>query len=87
MHETVAQRLVAKPNRPLIIWLTALGTFPASLTARNVPGHLKHSPHGSFAQLCGLSALAYLTLSESIAIDYATPLLLRSGLHFLLPGP
>jgi hypothetical protein len=36
MHETVAQRGVAKPNRRPIIWLTVLGAFPASIIAETL---------------------------------------------------
>ena len=59
---------------PLVLWLMALRAFPASLATQNVPGHLKRSLFGSVSQLCGFSALGYLTLSESIAIGYAMPL-------------
>lgn len=59
---------------PLVIWLAATGVFPASLATRNVKGHLRRSLLGSFSQLCGFTALSYLTLSEAIAIGYAQPL-------------
>lgn len=59
---------------PLVVWLLALGSFPSSLVAHNIPGHIKRSFYGSLSQLCGFSALGLLTLSESIAIGYAMPL-------------
>jgi drug/metabolite transporter (DMT)-like permease len=59
---------------PLAVWLIAMGAFPASLATRNIPGHIKRSVLGSLSQLCGFSALGYLTLSETIAIGYAMPL-------------
>ena len=58
----------------LIAWLSILGDFPSTLKTHNLRGHVKRSTFGGFSQLCGFSALGFLSLTECIAIGYAMPL-------------
>ncbi len=59
---------------PLLIWLGWQGGVIASLKTRNLRGHLKRGVIGSTGMFCGFAALAFLPLSDSVAIGYAAPL-------------
>jgi drug/metabolite transporter (DMT)-like permease len=60
---------------PLLLWLGWQGGVGAALRTRNLRGHLKRGMFGSTGMFCGFASLAFLPLSDAVAIGYAAPLL------------
>lgn len=60
---------------PLIVWLMARGSFPASIRTRHPKAHVKRSFIGTASMFMGFLALGFLPLGEAIAIGYAAPLI------------
>jgi drug/metabolite transporter (DMT)-like permease len=60
---------------PLIAWLSWRGDLIDAIRTDNVPGHFLRGIIGSCGMFSGFVALAYLPLHDTIAIGYATPLI------------
>jgi drug/metabolite transporter (DMT)-like permease len=60
---------------PLLAWLTWQGDLINSVRTSNMLGHFLRGIIGSCAMFSGFAALAYLPLQDTIAIGYATPLI------------
>lgn len=60
---------------PLVIWLVARGSFPASIRTQDPKGHVKRSFIGAGSMFLGFLSLGFLPLAEAIAIGYAAPLI------------
>src|SRR3954451_9359946 len=60
---------------PLIAWLAWRGDLVNSVRTSNVGGHLSRGIISSCGMFAGFVALAYLPLSDAVAIGYASPLI------------
>lgn len=60
---------------PLLAWLAWQGDLINSVRTRNVIGHFKRGLIGTSGMYLGFAALSYLPLHDSIAIGYASPLM------------
>lgn len=60
---------------PLLIWVMMREGLREGLAAQNVRGHFTRGLVGSIAMFCGFTSLAYLPLSDAVAIGYAAPLM------------
>lgn len=60
---------------PLIAWLAVSDTVVNAVRTHNLKGHLLRSIIGATGMVLGFSALAYLPLTEAVAIGYAAPLI------------
>lgn len=60
---------------PLLVWLAMTNAVVDAVRTRNLKGHLLRCVIGATGMVFGFSALAYLPLTEAIAIGYAAPLL------------
>ncbi|WP_127901757.1 DMT family transporter [Solirhodobacter olei] len=59
----------------ILVWLVAQGEFPAGLRVTSPFGHVLRGLLGTTAMGLGFAGLAFLPLSEVVAIGYAAPLL------------
>jgi drug/metabolite transporter (DMT)-like permease len=60
---------------PLLLWLAWQGDLINAVRTRNVVGHFKRGFIGTASMSFGFASLAYLPLHDSIAIGYASPLI------------
>ena len=60
---------------PLLIWLAVSDAVVNAVRTHNLKGHLLRSIIGATGMILGFSALAYLPLTEAVAIGYAAPLI------------
>jgi drug/metabolite transporter (DMT)-like permease len=60
---------------PLLIWFNWQGGLRKAIRTDNVRGHFLRSSLGTVGMALSFSALAYLPLHDSIAIGYASPLM------------
>lgn len=60
---------------PLLVWLAWQGDLINSVRTRNLAGHIKRGLIGTAGMYLGFAALSYLPLHDSIAIGYASPLI------------
>lgn len=60
---------------PLFLWLGWQGNLVAAVRTSNLKGHMLRCIIGSCGMFAGFAALSFLPLSDSIAIGYASPLL------------
>ncbi len=60
---------------PLLVWLAWQGDLINAVRTRNVVGHFKRGFIGTAGMYLGFAALSYLPLHDSIAIGYASPLI------------
>jgi len=60
---------------PLLAWLAWQGEMINSVRTRNLVGHFKRGLIGTAGMYLGFAALSYLPLHDSIAIGYASPLI------------
>ncbi|RDI60854.1 DMT family transporter [Microvirga subterranea] len=60
---------------PLLVWLAWQGDLINSVRTRNLGGHIKRGLIGTAGMYLGFAALSYLPLHDSIAIGYASPLI------------
>ncbi|WP_349367454.1 DMT family transporter [Salinarimonas sp.] len=60
---------------PLIAWLAVSDAVVNAVRTHNLKGHLLRSIIGATGMVLGFSALAYLPLTEAVAIGYAAPLI------------
>ncbi len=60
---------------PLLAWLAWRGNLVEAIRTNNVTGHCLRGFIGTFSMALSFSALAYLPLHDSIAIGYASPLI------------
>jgi drug/metabolite transporter (DMT)-like permease len=60
---------------PLLAWLAWQGDLINSVRTRNLRGHFKRGLIGTAGMYLGFAALSYLPLHDSIAIGYASPLM------------
>ncbi len=60
---------------PLVVWLAWRGEFPGAMRTQRPLGHFRRGLIGSLGMYCGFTALAFLPLTEAVAIGYAAPLL------------
>jgi drug/metabolite transporter (DMT)-like permease len=60
---------------PLVAWLAWRGDLVGSVRTSNLRGHLLRGIISSCGMFAGFLALAYLPLSDAIAIGYASPLI------------
>lgn len=60
---------------PLLIWLAWGGDLINAVRTSNIAGHLLRGLMGACGMFSGFVALAYLPLSDSVAIGYAAPLI------------
>lgn len=60
---------------PLLVWLSWRGDLINAVRTHNIMGHLIRGIMGSCAMFSGFAALAYLPLQDTIAIGYASPLI------------
>jgi drug/metabolite transporter (DMT)-like permease len=60
---------------PLLVWLGWQGDLINSVRTRNLVGHIKRGLIGTAGMYLGFAALSYLPLHDSIAIGYASPLI------------
>lgn len=60
---------------PLVVWLAMTDAVVNAVRTQNLKGHFLRSLIGSTGMVLGFSALAYLPLTEAIAIGYAAPLI------------
>lgn len=60
---------------PLLVWLGWQGDLINSVRTRNIRGHFKRGLIGTAGMYLGFAALSYLPLHDSIAIGYASPLI------------
>jgi drug/metabolite transporter (DMT)-like permease len=59
---------------PVIVYLAALGVFPASLATTRPLGHVRRSLVGTASMFCWFTAVSYLPLPDATAISYSGPL-------------
>lgn len=59
---------------PVIVYLTVLGVFPASLSTKKPLGHVRRSVVGTVSMFCWFTAVSYLPLPDATAISYSGPL-------------
>ncbi|WP_370678125.1 DMT family transporter [Pleomorphomonas sp. PLEO] len=59
---------------PVIVYLAALGVFPASLRTARPLGHVRRSLVGTASMFCWFTAVSYLPLPDATAISYSGPL-------------
>ncbi len=59
---------------PLLVWLGWRREIADAFRTHNIAGHVKRGVVGSFGMFCGFIALAYLPLSDAVAIGYTAPL-------------
>ncbi|PIP00743.1 DMT family transporter [Pleomorphomonas carboxyditropha] len=59
---------------PVLVYLVALGVFPASLRTAKPLGHVRRSVVGTVSMFCWFTAVAYLPLPDATAISYSGPL-------------
>lgn len=59
---------------PVIVYLVALGVFPASLATMRPLGHVRRSIVGTASMFSWFTAVAYLPLPDATAISYSGPL-------------
>lgn len=60
---------------PLLIWLGWHGDLLSNIRTSNLRGHMLRGIIGSCGMFAGFIALAYLPLSDAVAIGYASPLI------------
>ncbi|MGO4572321.1 DMT family transporter [Microvirga sp. 2TAF3] len=60
---------------PLLIWLSWQGDLINAVRTDNVPGHFLRGLIGTSGMYLGFAALSYLPLHDTIAIGYASPLI------------
>jgi drug/metabolite transporter (DMT)-like permease len=60
---------------PLLAWLMWQGDLINAVRTRNIVGHFKRGIIGTSAMYLGFAALSYLPLHDTIAIGYASPLI------------
>jgi Predicted permeases len=60
---------------PLLTWLAWQGDLINAVRTDNVPGHFLRGLIGTSSMYLGFAALAYLPLHDTIAIGYASPLI------------
>jgi drug/metabolite transporter (DMT)-like permease len=60
---------------PLLLWLAWQGDLINAIRTDNVPGHFLRGLIGTSGMYLGFAALAYLPLHDTIAIGYASPLM------------
>ncbi|MGY2049960.1 DMT family transporter [Methylobacterium sp. JK268] len=60
---------------PLLIWLAWQGGVAAAVRTDNLRGHVLRSLIGACGMFASFAALSFLPLSDSVAIGYASPLL------------
>jgi drug/metabolite transporter (DMT)-like permease len=60
---------------PLLVWLGWQGDLINSVRTRNLVGHIKRGLIGTAGMYLGFAALSNLPLHDSIAIGYASPLI------------
>nr|WP_255616413.1 DMT family transporter [Microvirga puerhi] len=60
---------------PLLVWLAWQGDLINAIRTDNVPGHFLRGLIGTSGMYLGFAALAYLPLHDTIAIGYASPLM------------
>lgn len=60
---------------PLLAWLLWKGDFPNSIRTSDARGHLTRGVLGGTAMVASFLALAFLPLSEAVAIGYTAPLI------------
>ncbi|TVR09132.1 MAG: DMT family transporter [Salinarimonadaceae bacterium] len=60
---------------PLLVWLAWSDHIVNALRTHNLRGHVLRSVINATGMICGFMALAYLPLSDAIAIGYASPLI------------
>ncbi|QFU18064.1 EamA family transporter [Microvirga thermotolerans] len=60
---------------PLLIWLSWQGDLINAIRTDNIPGHFLRGLIGTSGMYLGFAALAYLPLHDTIAIGYASPLI------------
>ena len=60
---------------PLMIWLGWHGDLLSNVRTSNLRGHMLRGIIGSCGMFSGFIALAYLPLSDAVAIGYASPLI------------
>ncbi len=61
---------------PLIVWIVWQGDFVQAVRTSNVSGHIFRSVIGNGSLFAGFAALQFLPLQDSIALGYASPLML-----------
>lgn len=61
---------------PLIIWLAWQGDMMAMIRTRNVIGHFRRGVMSSCSMFLNFLALAYLPLTDAVALGYTAPLIL-----------
>lgn len=59
---------------PVVVYLVALGVFPASLATMRPLGHVRRSIVGTASMFSWFTAVAYLPLPDATAISYSGPL-------------
>ncbi|MBS1166967.1 MAG: ribN 4 [Proteobacteria bacterium] len=59
---------------PVVVYLAALGVFPASLATMRPFGHVRRSLVGTASMFCWFTAVTYLPLPDATAISYSGPL-------------
>jgi drug/metabolite transporter (DMT)-like permease len=69
---------------PLIAWLSWQGDLINSVRTDNIAGHFLRGIIGSCGMFSGFFALSYLPLHDSIAIGYASPLIVVVLAAFIL---
>lgn len=60
---------------PLLVWLAVSDTVVNAVRTHNLKGHFLRSIIGATGMVLGFTALAYLPLTEAVAIGYAAPLI------------
>ena len=60
---------------PLLVWLGWQGDLINAVRTNNIKGHFLRGFIGSCGMYLGFAALSYLPLHDSIAIGYASPLI------------
>ena len=60
---------------PLLLWLAWQGDLIDAVRTRDIVGHFKRGFIGTASMSFGFASLAYLPLHDSIAIGYASPLI------------
>lgn len=60
---------------PLLVWLGWQGDLINAVRTKNVPGHFLRGIIGTCGMYLGFVALSYLPLHDTIAIGYASPLI------------
>lgn len=59
---------------PVVVYLVALGVFPASLATMRPLGHVRRSIVGTASMFSWFTAVTYLPLPDATAISYSGPL-------------